>query len=155
MKKLLFLLSFVSIATLSNAQSFLPDSIAAKQVTLSFKGKHLAFIYALMPDKGSVDAINFVNQVRAAYDTSFDTARVVTVTVSYSMVANMYFTIGSQQERLAAVDNAEIKDALIPQLYTPQYMDLLQAISSIADLNKTETENLRNTGINKIMAIVK
>jgi hypothetical protein len=154
MKKLIFSLFAVSLFFSSQAQ-FVPDSIAKKQVSISLKGKYHAFIYSLMPDKGSSDAINYVNQVRAAFDTTFDTAKVITVVVSYAMVAQMYFTIGSQQERLSATDNAEIKDALIPQLYVPQYMDLLQIISDIGTINHNETEVIRNEGINKIMSIIK
>lgn len=155
MKTLVFLLLLIiGYATTAQAQ-FVPDSIAQKQVSISLKGKYHAYIYSLMPDKGSADAINYVNQVRAAFDTTYDTAKMVTVVVSYSMVAQMYFTIGSQQERLSATDNAEIKDALIPQLYTPEYMDLLQIISAIGTLNRSATEQIRTIGINYIMAIKK
>ncbi|MFL5786732.1 MAG: hypothetical protein ACJ748_01655 [Flavisolibacter sp.] len=153
MKKILLSVFTILFFTASYAQ-FVPDSIVNKQIDITLKGKHHGFIYALMPDKGSVEARNYANQLAKFKkpDNSFDTAQLMTVTVSYSMVASMYFIIGSQQERLASVDNAEIKDALIPQLMVPQYLDLLQAIMAIGDKNKAETETIRTNGINQIIA---
>lgn len=154
MKKLVFIISFLIVGFLSKAQQLIPDSIAQKPVTIQLKGKHLSFIWSLLPSKGTTEATNLVIQIRRQVTgASFDTAQLFTVTVSYAMVANVYFTIGSQQERLSADDNAEMKAALIPQLYVPQYMDLLQAISNIGALNKAQTEAIRKEGINQIMAI--
>lgn len=131
-----------------------PDSIAAKQITLSFKGKYHALLYKLMPDRGQAEAINYVNQVRKAVgNNEFDTAQVMTVTVSYRLVADMYYNLGTQQERLTAQDNADLKDILINTLNTPEYMDLLQAIMAINDSNHLQTEALRSEGIKDIMSI--
>lgn len=108
-----------------------------------------------MPDKGNVDAIKYINQVaKAVVGNTIDTAQVVSVTVPYRLVASMYLTIGSQQERLSAPDNAEIKPALFAQLQAnPSYSDLLQIIIGIAQNNGVLTEQIRSEGEKFILSV--
>lgn len=143
------------VISLSGFSQLISDSIAGKSVDITLKAKYHAIIISLIPDKGSAEAINYINQVRQAQgsNTTYDTSLLVTTTVSYRMVANMYYQIGCQSERLMASDNLAIKNALIPQLYNATYMDLLQVISAITSKNGEETEIIRKTGEYFIMSI--
>lgn len=161
--KFLLAVIFLGLAVSAGAQNLIPDSIAGKAITVSFKGKYHGLIYHLMPDKGKAEAINYVNQLVAeaarenvrdsAGKLVFDTAHVFSVVVSYRMVTEVFYNLGSQQERLTASDNADLKEILIGQLSTAQYYDLLQAIMALNDENHRQTEALRTAGINEIMSI--
>lgn len=155
---LVLLFSFSSFA-----QAHVPDSIASKEITLNFEGKYHALIYKLMPNKGTADGINYVNQLVKAVAIAnkrdsvgklvFDTAQVMSTVVSYSMVANTFYTMGSYPERLTASDNTALKEILIGELSKPQYFELYKIIAEIIGKNAEETELLRSAGIAEIMAI--
>jgi hypothetical protein len=74
-----------------------------------------------------------------------DTAQLITVTVSCDLVKRLYLTIGSQQERIATVYNAEIKAALFPQLFARP--KLLGDIAAIAGNNTQETDSMVQSGV--------
>lgn len=163
MKKFLFILSFSIASIVSFAQFQFPnDSIANKEVTISLQGKYHGLIYELMQDRGTSDAINYVNQL-AKYkkaDNSFDTSEVMPITVKYRMIPMVYLLLGSNQERLTATDNAEMKLLLKDQLSQPLdangvpiYLDLLMVIKSIDDENIRQRELIRQAGIDKIKEI--
>jgi biopolymer transport protein ExbD len=130
--------------------------VDSTQITISLKAKHHAFIVSLMPSKQLPDEIRYLNQVSQAItlDASgnvADTAQMITVTVSCDLVKRLYLVIGSQQERISSVFNAEIKEALFPQLYArPQ---LLSDIYSIAMQNAQETGTLVQAGFDFLKAI--
>lgn len=119
-------------------------------IQITLKAKYHAYIVSLMPDRGDVAKINYLLQVRAAIIT-YDGEQDISVTVPEDLVTSMYKIIGSQQERLAAADNAEIKQALIPQLMGNA--DLLQTIQGITADNANQTEALRQSGVDFIMSI--
>lgn len=151
--KRIFFLSSLFASLLASAQQ-MPDSIAGKTATLSFKGKYHALIYELMPDRGSADAINYVNQLRSQVaGSTFDTAQLFTVATPYRMVWATVNNLGIQQERLTASDNAELKDCLLKQLSVPAYLDLLQVLGYYFKKSSDDTEAIRAEGIKKIMAV--
>lgn len=153
MKKIIF--SVFLLCSISGFSQMMPDSIANKQVSITLKMKYHAYIIALMPNRASGEAFKYINQIVAAVSgNTVDTSISVTVTVPYRMVAGMYLTIGSHQERLTATDNIAIKTALFTQLSAnPVYADLLQVIQSIAIQNAVETEQIRTQGKNFILSI--
>lgn len=154
MKRIQLLLILLGLS-LSGYSQLISDSIAGKMVDITLKAKYHAIIISLMPDKGSAEAYNYINQVRKAQgnNTVYDTSLMVTTTVSYRMVANMYYQIGSQPERLMASDNHIIEAELKTQLETPDYFDLLMVLGTITDKNGQETEGIRKAGENFIMSI--
>jgi hypothetical protein len=121
-------------------------------IQITLKAKYHAYIISLMPDKGDVQKINYLLQVRNGITGSYDAEQDITVNVDEELVKNMYLIIGSQQERLAAADNREIKEALIPQLMA--HPELLQAIIDTTAANAAQTEQLRQTGVDFIMSIM-
>lgn len=120
-------------------------------IQITLKAKYHAYIISLMPDKGDVSKINYILQVRKAI-TDYNPEQEIAVTVEPELVKSMYLIIGSQQERLAAADNREIKEALIPQLMA--HPELLQIIQDITNANAAQTEQLRQTGVDFIMSIM-
>jgi hypothetical protein len=121
-------------------------------IAITLKAKYHAYITALMPDRGTVEKINYLLQVRNSI-TDYNPDQLITVNVSEDLVRSMYLTIGSQQERLAAADNSEIKEALLPQLQANP--DLFNAIVSITMENAAQTEELRTSGVNFLLSITK
>jgi hypothetical protein len=119
------------------------------QIQITLKARHHAFIISLMPSKQRVDEIRYVTQVAQQITVNAsgniqDTAQLITVTVSCDLVKRLYLTIGSQQERIATVYNAEIKAALFPQLFARP--KLLGDIAAIAGNNTQETDSMVNLG---------
>lgn len=121
-------------------------------IQITLKAKYHAYIISLMPDKGDVSKINYILQIRKAITGDYDPEQDITVTVDAELVKSMYLIIGSQQERLAAADNREIKNALVPQLV--DHPELLQTIVDITNDNAAQTEQLRQTGVDFIMSIM-
>jgi hypothetical protein len=121
-------------------------------IQITLKAKYHAYIISLMPDKGDVSKINYLLQVRKAITAAYDAEQDIAVNVDEELVKSMYLIIGSQQERLAAADNREIKAALIPQLMA--HPELLQAIIDMTNANAAQTEQLRQTGVDFIMSII-
>lgn len=159
MKRLLFLLSFISLLTLASAQNFVPDSLVNKQVTIKLPGKYYGTIYALMPaqTRGEADGINFITQIakqaKAGGRTVYDTAAQYTATTTYRMFAGNYFNLSDQKEGLTAQENANMKDLILPQLMQAGKMDLLLILKKIDDYWRDNREQLRSAGILGIMAI--
>lgn len=167
--KILCIISILAVTYLSQPAQAQTDS---SQIQVTLKAKHHAFIIALMPSKSQVDEIRYITQVAAAltvttqsqtvYDSvkhkdttiitkTADTTQQITVVVSTDLVKRLYLVIGSQQERLSTDINAEIKAALVPQLYTrPQ---LLADIFAIATKNGQDTQDLVQTGVDYLKAL--
>jgi len=140
------------------AVTFLSQPVQAQtdstQISITLKAKHHAFVVALMPSKSQVDEIRYITQVANALQVtagSVDTTQQIQVVVSTDLVKRLYLVIGSQQERLATDINAEIKAALLPQLYTRP--KLLAAIFAIAQQNANDTGQLITTGIDYLKAL--
>jgi hypothetical protein len=147
----LIIFGLISFTSKVNAQN-IADSIANKPATVQMIAKHHAFIYSLLQDKGTTDAINYVNQVRSALESeNFDSLKMISITVPYSMIVKFYNVLGTIQERLSYQENHDIMSELLPQLNS--YPDLLQFINTLDLKNRTETEALRASGINSIMSI--
>lgn len=143
--KTIILLLFLSVSFFSYSQA------DTSHVDITLKSKHHAWVISLMPNKGEVESIKYINQVASQLSLPIDTAQQITVSVQVNLVKNLYLVIGSQQERLATTYNNEIKDALLPQLMT--YPDLLAGIMIIAERNATETNVLVNYGFDYLKAI--
>lgn len=123
-------------------------------VEITLKAKFHAFIIALTPDRGAIPFINYMIQVRAALvDNVYDPEQDISVSVEEGLVKDLYVTIGSQQERLTAADNAQIKNALIQQLSISN-VELLQALADITNNNAEQTEFLRQGGVDLIKSIM-
>lgn len=121
-------------------------------VTITLKAKHHAYITSLMPDRGGVEKINYLLQVRRGITGEYNPEQDIIVTVQEDLITSLYVIIGSQQERLAAADNRAIQQALIPQLMA--HPELLQQIQEITMRNAEQTEQLRSVGVNFIMSLI-
>jgi hypothetical protein len=152
--KFLCIISILAVTMLSQPVQAQTDS---SQIQVTLKAKHHAFIIALMPSKSQVDEIRYITQVATALTVAADSAKTVdttqqiTVVVSTDLVKRLYLVIGSQQERLSTDINAEIKAALVPQLYTRP--KLLASILDIAAGNTAQTNELVQTGVTYLKAL--
>lgn len=144
MKKILIILSL-----LVSVNGFSQSDTAHINVTL--KSKYHAWIISLMPGKGEIEKVKYMNQVANQLALPVDTAQLITVSVTVQLVKDMYLVIGSQQERLAADYNEQIKQALVPVLMS--YPDLLTGIMAIGQQNANETNILVNYGFDYLKAI--
>lgn len=144
MKKLfLFVSLFFSLACTAQSDT--------TTIEVTLKARHHAWVVSLMPDRGAIEKTKYSNQVANALVVPVDTAQLITVTVSYGLIKELYLGIGSQQERLAADYNNEIKEVLVPQL--ANYPELIQAIINISLQNASETNILVNSGFDYLKAI--
>jgi hypothetical protein len=75
------------------------------------------FIIGTLPDKGTPDAINYLNQVSADEDTAG--SKSLTVVTKCRFVVYVYRACAALPEGIADKPNAEMKEALLPQIVGP------------------------------------
>jgi hypothetical protein len=121
------------------------------QITLN--AVHHAFIIAFLPQaaRGEKDVFKYISQVANNYDPAQDNAQPITVNTTPSMVANLFFIMGQQQERLTTNLNNEIKEALIPQVAGSA--ETMQLLTAIMQKNAEETQAVINAGFDFIKEI--
>lgn len=153
MKKILFSISILifSVSCLAQDSTSVHVDSSTVKLDVTLKAEHHAFIISFLP-KGTVPVINYINQVRSGLDSIFKEDTLITVTIDAALVVEVYSVMGEQKERLTAVYNEEIKNALLQQIGGHTW--LIRQLTAIAVKNHTETAERVGIGAQFIMSIV-
>jgi hypothetical protein len=136
MKKIIILLLFV-IPFISKAQdtTSVPvdtvyvapiDSSRISQI-ITLSQLYHTYIIGFIGTVASVDNINYLNQLRAQYDTS-NMNKSITVTVPSYMIVNVYRQMAAQPEGQTSSYNNDILTSLVPQVTNSWLMNQIMAI---------------------------
>jgi hypothetical protein len=122
-KAILYLLILFSLS--ASAQGV--DSTRIPQ-TMTLAQKYHVYVLGFNTGSwGSVDFINYINQVRSQMD-SVNMEKAITVTVPSSMVRDIFYSMSRQPEGEATQYNEEIQAALTPQITNAWLGGAVQAI---------------------------
>jgi hypothetical protein len=114
MKKTIFLLLSVFSIGLANAQT---DSSKITQ-TITLSQLHHTYLVGFMGNIDGADKVNYLYQLRAAYD-STNMAKTIQVTASSALIVDLFYKMSLQPEGWTSEYNNQIKAALLPQITNP------------------------------------
>lgn len=98
------------------------------EITLS--AKQFAFIIAFMPDRGQLERFKLINQIARQLDDQQGEGQLITVDVPPKVIADVYYIMGQQPQRLTGALNNELKAQLLGQIQgNAEALALLQQIT--------------------------
>lgn len=117
---ILFALPFVSKAQTDSTEAPQIDSSRLPQ-TITLPQLYDTYITGFAGSIASTDNINYLNQLRAQYDTG-NMNKSITVTVPSYMIVSVYRQMAAQPEGQTSSYNNSILEALVPQVANPWLM---------------------------------
>src|SRR5438270_13972178 len=111
MKRLIFSCA-IALVSLSGFSQQVDSSRIPQTITLS-QYQHTDLV-SFMENITSADKINYLNQLRAAYDTS-NMSKPITVSVTSQLILSTYAIMTVQPAGWTSTNNNDIEAALVPQ----------------------------------------